>query len=140
MRSVLKVGGAYVPLDAAYPRERLEWMAADARLAGLILDRQGADTFAGWSHGPMVRLDTDEVTMAADCGDNLATRGTATDLAYVIYTSGSTGQPKGAAVPHRGVLRLVLNADYISISEHDTFLAASPASFDASTLEVWDRC
>ena len=27
---ILKAGGAYVPLDPAYPRERLEYMCADA--------------------------------------------------------------------------------------------------------------
>ena len=30
------------------------------------------------------------------------------DLAYVSYTSGSTGTPRGVAVPHRAVSRLVV--------------------------------
>ncbi|HET7230144.1 MAG TPA: condensation domain-containing protein, partial [Longimicrobium sp.] len=34
--AILKAGGAYVPLDPAYPRERLGWMADDARI-GLAL-------------------------------------------------------------------------------------------------------
>ncbi|KOX09245.1 hypothetical protein ADL05_26815, partial [Nocardiopsis sp. NRRL B-16309] len=29
---ILKAGAAYVPLDPAYPRERLSFMASDARL------------------------------------------------------------------------------------------------------------
>ena len=40
---------------------------------------------------------------------------TAESLAYVMYTSGSTGRPKGVCVPHRAVVRLVRNTDYVSI-------------------------
>ena len=42
---------------------------------------------------------------------------TAEHLAYVTYTSGSTGMPKGVEVRQRGVLRLVLGADYARFGE-----------------------
>jgi amino acid adenylation domain-containing protein len=58
-------------------------------------------------------------------------------LAYVIYTSGSTGRPKGVAVPHRGVTRLVLGADYTGFAPGETWLHLSSVSFDAATLELW---
>ena len=35
--------------------------------------------------------------------------------AYVMFTSGSTGVPKGVAVPHRAVVRLVRDTDYVSL-------------------------
>ncbi len=54
-----------------------------------------------------------------------------------MYTSGSTGRPKGVMVPHRAVVRLVKNTDYIEFTEHDVFLQFSPVSFDASTFEIW---
>jgi non-ribosomal peptide synthetase component F len=62
----------------------------------------------------------------------------ATHLAYVIYTSGSTGEPKGVAVPHRAVVRLVRETDYLQLTPTDRVAQASNASFDAATFEVWD--
>ena len=32
---------------------------------------------------------------------------TGTDPAYIMFTSGSTGEPKGAVIPHQGVLSLM---------------------------------
>jgi amino acid adenylation domain-containing protein len=58
-------------------------------------------------------------------------------LAYVIYTSGSTGEPKGVGVPHRGVSRLVLGANYVSLGPGEIVAQASSSSFDATTFEVW---
>ena len=57
--------------------------------------------------------------------------------AYVMYTSGSTGTPKGVVAPCRGVLRLVLDADFLSLTAEDVVLQAAPLGFDASTLEIW---
>ena len=56
--------------------------------------------------------------------------------AYVIYTSGSTGKPKGVIIPHRAIVRLVRNTNYLNF-EDETFLLSAPLSFDASTLELW---
>ena len=40
-------------------------------------------------------------------------------------------------MPHRAVVRLVRNANYISFSNRQVFLQLAPISFDASTLEIW---
>jgi amino acid adenylation domain-containing protein len=61
----------------------------------------------------------------------------ADNLAYVLYTSGSTGLPKGVAVTHRNVLRLVLGTDYARFGPEEVFLQLAPVTFDASTLEIW---
>src|SRR5262249_60825029 len=59
------------------------------------------------------------------------------DLAYVMYTSGSTGQPKGVAVPHRNVVRLVRGSRFARLGPEQVFLQLAPISFDASTFEIW---
>ena len=58
-------------------------------------------------------------------------------LAYIMYTSGSTGQPKGVAVPHRAVIRLVYGLDRITGRPLGRFLQLSPLAFDASTFDLW---
>src|SRR5262249_24057213 len=58
-------------------------------------------------------------------------------LAYVIYTSGTTGTPKGVAITHRGVIRLVKNVNYAELDDSHVFLQLSSVSFDAATFEVW---
>src|SRR5262249_24105255 len=57
--------------------------------------------------------------------------------AYAMFTSGTTGAPKGVVVPHRGILRLVVDPDCIEIRKDDAFLLLSPLTFDASTFEIW---
>lgn len=54
-----------------------------------------------------------------------------------MFTSGSTGQPKGVAVPHQAIARLVFGNDYLPFNERQTFLLLAPTAFDASTLELW---
>src|SRR5208283_5360369 len=58
-------------------------------------------------------------------------------LAYVMFTSGSTGQPKGVAVRHRSIVRLVRGMDYVDLGPHRTLLQLAPPHFDAATFEIW---
>jgi hypothetical protein len=54
---ILKAGGAYVPLDPSYPRERLQFMIEDAKLA-VILTREeiSATDYADQNHGSNLAL------------------------------------------------------------------------------------
>src|SRR5438067_541599 len=54
-----------------------------------------------------------------------------------MYTSGSSGRPKGVAVPHRAINRLVLNTDYVQFGNQDRVAQISNISFDAATFEIW---
>ena len=61
----------------------------------------------------------------------------ADDLAYVTYTSGSTGAPKGVAVTHRNVVRLVRGTSYARFGPDEVVLQLTALSFDVSTFEIW---
>ena len=129
---VLKAGAAYVPLDPAYPRERLASMIDDAAI-GFILVTSESAPFAGLTATRVHLAD------ARGAGDErpAAYANPAAALAYVTYTSGSSGRPKGVAVEHRGVVRLVRSADYVELGSSAVILHHSPLSFDASTFEIW---
>jgi amino acid adenylation domain-containing protein len=130
--AVLKAGGAYVPLDPSYPAARLAFMVSDAQMP-VILTHKDLGTGAHWAKS----LHVDHDSFAAEDDSDLATNTRAENLAYIMYTSGSTGTPKGAAIPHRGVVRLVKNTDYVTFLPDETFLQLAPISFDASTFEIW---
>jgi aspartate racemase len=82
-------------------------------------------------------MDSERGSMGEESVENLDGRATPESLAYVIYTSGSTGKPKGTCIPHRAVVRLVSNTNYVSLTAKDVFLQFAPISFDASTFEIW---
>ncbi|MET0398426.1 MAG: amino acid adenylation domain-containing protein, partial [Longimicrobiaceae bacterium] len=134
---VLKASAVYVPLDPSHPLERLRDVIADAGVRRVL-------TLAGsGAHLPReverVRLDEPE-TVAAVAAMPSDSPGVAVDpeqLAYVIYTSGSTGRPKGVAVPHRAVVRLVRNTDYLPFGPDERIAQISNVAFDAATFELW---
>ncbi|WP_309728802.1 amino acid adenylation domain-containing protein, partial [Chamaesiphon sp. OTE_75_metabat_556] len=133
---ILKAGGAYLPLDLSYPPERLAFMLENARVSVLLTKKTVRDRLP--SHpARTIDLDTDWDDIAQASQLNPQRSGQADDLAYVMYTSGSTGQPKGVCIPHRGVVRLVKNTNYLDFSPQQVWLQLAPISFDASTLEIW---
>ncbi len=90
--------------------------------------------------GRIVELDRQLESLARYPAVNIANvvnNATAVDLAYVMYTSGSTGVPKGVQITHRGVVRLVKEANYVTLTEREVVLQMAPLSFDASTFEIW---
>ncbi|MFF0745355.1 amino acid adenylation domain-containing protein [Streptomyces sp. NPDC004111] len=127
MLGVLKAGAAYLPLEVGIPEVRREKLAAAAGAVAVV-----AATGRTVHEGPrLLALDT----MAEH--PPLAPRPVHPDgLAYVSYTSGSTGLPKGVAVPHRAVARLV-RGGFADLGPEETFLQLAPVSFDASTFEIW---
>ncbi|MEM6278438.1 MAG: amino acid adenylation domain-containing protein [Verrucomicrobiota bacterium] len=126
---ILKAGAAYVPIDPAYPASRITLMLEDSEAKFLIADSfEGSLPCSVLTPETLLQCDPDRFTPASLTGE---------DAAYIIYTSGSTGRPKGTVIPHRGIVRLVRETDYISFSQEETFLLSSPITFDASTLELW---
>ncbi|MEP4078997.1 amino acid adenylation domain-containing protein [Haloferula sp.] len=121
---VLEAGGCYVPLDPGFPDARCREILNDAGVSVVISTEsiEGCQT-----------IDPAVVRHATAAPVERGSR----DPAYVMYTSGSTGRPKGVVVPHRGILRLVKEADYCDLGPDETILQASTVAFDASILEVF---
>lgn len=131
--AVMKCGATCVPLDPEYPLDRLHFLVADSGASLAVCE-------AGW-------VDRLPRGLAAFTPDRLARdgegRGTfacaplkADEAASILYTSGSTGIPKGALIPHRAMVRLVRNTDFIEFGENETFLFAASPCFDASIFEI----
>jgi amino acid adenylation domain-containing protein len=133
--AVLKAGGAYVPLESRYPAERLAVILKDARVHVLVTSHEGLVEPPDGTR--VVRLDRDKDRIDAKPDGNLDTRSSSDQLAYVMHTSGSTGQPKGIAIPHRAIVRLVRNTDYVQLTAEDRVAQISNPSFDAATFEIW---
>ena len=136
MLAILKACGAYVPLDPDYPADRLRFMLDDTRVRVVLTQsRSKAKVAKAVNHVLSLDEDTD---LWKGCPDtDLPSGGASDDLAYVMYTSGSTGTPKGVMVPHRGITRLVCNADYVQLGATDRVAQISNVSFDAATFEIW---
>uniref|UniRef100_UPI0036DCE863 amino acid adenylation domain-containing protein n=1 Tax=Photorhabdus sp. RM322S TaxID=3342825 RepID=UPI0036DCE863 len=133
--AILKVGAIYVPIDPGVPDERKNWLISDCSARLLLTDIQ-ADIPVNLTV-PLLRL-SDETDMGYEEDRfNLDLPRSSTELAYIMYTSGSTGTPKGVLVPHRAVVRLVINNSYAEIGPDDRVAFAANPAFDASTFEVW---
>jgi amino acid adenylation domain-containing protein len=128
--AVLRTGAAYLALDPDDHSSHNARLLADAGVTLVVCDAALRDRLPeeAATHDPAVVGDQEAVTPA---------RATSESVAYVSYTSGSTGEPKGVAVPHRAVARLVREPDWMEIRPDDVFLQLAPVAFDASTLEIW---
>ncbi|MBV9789517.1 MAG: amino acid adenylation domain-containing protein, partial [Chloroflexi bacterium] len=135
--AALKADAAYLPLDAAYPPERLQFMLDDARAVVLLTHTDLAALVPAFA-GPLVALDRAGPLLDQQPTTPLPTCATADHLAYIIYTSGSTGQPKGVAVPQRGVTNLVAwHRHTYTLTECDRTSLLAGLAFDAAVWELW---
>ncbi|WP_292436312.1 non-ribosomal peptide synthetase [Methylobacter sp.] len=134
---ILKAGGAYVPLDPGYPQDRLDFMLHDVS-ASIVLTQETCREKIAASTATLLCLDSewDKVASADDANPDIPLR--PENLAYCIYTSGSTGQPKGAGVPHQGILnRLQWMQQQYGLDRTDRILQKTPYSFDVSVWEFF---
>ncbi|MCA1031292.1 amino acid adenylation domain-containing protein [Bacillus timonensis] len=134
--AILKAGGSYLPIDPMYPSERIAYMLEDADVSMVIssADFSGDLPFGNW-----------RVLLFDECKKVMATLSTAapqiplspTSVAYVMYTSGSTGMPKGVAVPHLGIVRLVKEISFASVCADEVILQLTTPAFDVSSFEIY---
>ncbi|WP_262947619.1 non-ribosomal peptide synthetase [Xenorhabdus indica] len=134
--AILKVGAAYVPIDPGVPDERKNWLIKNCS-AKLLLTNMWADIPVGLLAVPLLRFSAEMSTIREEDYLNLDLPASSTGSAYIMYTSGSTGTPKGVVVPHRAVVRLVINNGYAETGQDDRVAFTANPAFDASTFEVW---
>ncbi|PRD14451.1 amino acid adenylation domain-containing protein [Pantoea coffeiphila] len=131
--AILLAGGSCVPLNVTSPDDRLNFMLSEVRATYTLTDNVGA----------LRSLSTRYITL----GSYPLSTFSRTDFpgrftgehhrAYIMFTSGTTGKPKAVEVETRGILRLVVNADYLPFSSEDRLGSISAPDFDAILLEVW---
>lgn len=125
--AVVRAGGVYVPVDPDWPADRLDEIRRIVNPSAVIaapgFDALGPATDVGELSDNANRFVPPTLSSDAPC--------------YVMFTSGTTGEPKGVAVPHRAVLRLVIDPDAYEVGPDRSWLHLSSTSFDASTLEIW---
>ncbi|MFO1460890.1 MAG: amino acid adenylation domain-containing protein [Verrucomicrobiota bacterium] len=134
MLAILRCGGCFVPFDPTYPAKRLQFMLEDTQVGVLLTQKHLRDRLP--SHSARVILPDDELSDTESPAVDMPAV-SAAHPAYIMYTSGSTGTPKGVVVPHRAIVRLVRDQNFLPFGPDLTFLQISNLSFDASTLEIW---
>jgi len=146
---ILKAGAAYVPLDPTHPRERLQYILEDSRIAVLITipiydlrltidDLEQSQTPIVNRKSKIVNIDGDWPAIAAWPSAPLSSPLPAASPAYVIYTSGSTGRPKGVQIPHGAVVNfLCAMQQQLALTERDRLFAVTTLSFDIAGLELF---
>jgi amino acid adenylation domain-containing protein len=138
---IWKAGGGYVPLDPALPRERMQYLAADAGLSVVLANADTADRLPR-DGAAVLRLDSEWASIGDMDGGNLAGAGTGParpgNVAYVIYTSGSTGRPKGVVIEHRQAINFLLGqVGYWRIQPSDIVLQFASLNFDGSVMDTF---
>jgi len=134
---VTLAGGCYLPLESTLPPERVRYIMADAK-AQLLITEERLLALLPDERPLTLCLDRDAALIDAQSSELLPVYTGPDDLFYLIYTSGTTGQPKGVAVPHRGVLNLTAEFQRLApLHVGDGGTLYGSITFDVSVYEIF---
>ncbi|MBB3977043.1 amino acid adenylation domain-containing protein [Rhizobium azooxidifex] len=125
----LKAGAGYVPFDVTLPADRLQFMARDTGIK-VLLGACEPVSATGVRAIPMADLPTGPAR-PPEPGI------TGETIAYVMFTSGTTGVPKGVVLPHRSVIRLLRDTDWLRLGPETVTLHSSAFAFDTSIIDIF---
>ena len=133
---ILKAGCSYVPFNTDYPAERIQFITEDCGIKNIVytdknlLEKSGLKEFSFYDF-----INIEDSESASDKTPGIKAK--IDSCIYVMFTSGTTGRPKGIAVSHRNVIKLVYDTGGIAIREGDRVLQWSNYSFDGSTYDIY---
>lgn len=133
--AILKIKCTYMPIDVNLPTERIHYMISNAKASAVLSHgiEEPELKFGEIQHFDLNYSASSHYYNYPNPNSDIHSE----DAAYVMHTSGSTGKPKGVVIPHRGVIRLLVNPSYIEIESSDSILFHSNTSFDAAIFEIW---
>lgn len=131
--AVLKCGAAYTPIIRDLPDERAKYMMENANSKLIVTTNQ---FYKKISDIKTLFVDDESLYSHYDAS-NLNLDYSIDDMLHIIYTSGSTGLPKGNMIKHRGMVRLLLNTNYVDYTCDDTMVTSASLTFDISGFELW---
>gem|GEM_PF-343006 len=135
LMAIWKAGAAYVPFDRRWPLSRQRLVLDDAGIRGYLTRQAVPEALPPG----IVLLEWDTLMASRTVTERSAPRVAVApnDRAYLLYTSGSTGTPKAVETPHRAIVRLLHNPDYVHLDAQTVIPFLSTLSFDAATFELW---
>lgn len=142
MLAVIKAGGAYLPIDVDGQINRNKKILEESNPVKILTSKttQGILKKEKKQGIKSKLLEVTSFFQENSKGNRLNPLhvNSKEDMIYVMYTSGSTGIPKGCMIPHRGVVRLVKNTNYIQVKSTDCVAQMANAAFDGMVFEVWN--